>query len=321
LHPTLLSIFLQQTIVEIPWELIIVDNASTDDTAEFCRNMIQSNSFENKSKIVFESKQGCNHARLRGLMEVQYKWLLFCDDDNHLFPDYLEKAWKILNNNELIGVLGGQGIPLFEDQKPDWFDKYSKSFAVGPQSKTDGKIAIADKRQLYSAGSFFRKDALMKYYQNGYSTIMVGPNGKELTRGEDTEWCLMIQLVGYDLWYSSELKFYHYMSKERMTWQYFLKLKAGIAAGESKLHAYHLFLHSSAPSYLQFYFSYFKSLLFYNAIWIQFRVRSIIQKSRYSEEEKSLGRAVNSTKAKTFLQDFLNERSHFTRIKKIMKQL
>jgi cellulose synthase/poly-beta-1,6-N-acetylglucosamine synthase-like glycosyltransferase len=37
---------------------------------------------------------------MRGLLEAQYKWLLFCDDDNHLFDDYLVNAWKILENND-----------------------------------------------------------------------------------------------------------------------------------------------------------------------------------------------------------------------------
>ncbi len=321
LRPTLLSIFSQQTTVEIPWELIIVDNASTDDTAEFCRNMIESNSFENKSKIVFESRQGCNHARLKGLQEVQYKWLLFCDDDNHLYPDYLEKAWSILNDNETIGVLGGQGIPLFEDQKPDWFDKYSKSFAVGSQSKKEGKISIHSKSQLYSAGSFFRKEVLIKYYDNNYSTIMVGPNGKELTRGEDTEWCLMIQLADFDLWYSSELKFYHYMSKERMTWEYYLKLKTGIASGESRLFPYYLFLKSNKPSYTKFLFRYTQSLLYHNFIWLQFKIRSLIKPSRYSLDELSIGKKINKAKATAFNKDFINALLQFKSIKKIMQSI
>lgn len=319
LGPTLLSIFSQQTIVEIPWELIIVDNASTDDTAELCRKMIESNSFEKKSKIVFESTQGCNHARLKGLQEVQYKWLLFCDDDNHLYPDYLEKAWSILNNNDTIGVLGGQGIPLFEDQKPDWFDKYSKSYAVGPQSKKEGKISIHSNSQLYSAGTYFRKELLMKYYENGYSPIMVGPNGNELTRGEDTEWCLMIQLAGYDLWYSSELKFYHYMSKERMTWEYYLKLKTGIASGESKLFPYHLFLKSKKPSYTQFLYRYTESLLYQNLIWLQFKIRSFIKPSRYSLKELSLGKKINKAKATAFNKDFIYALRQFKSIKRIMQ--
>ncbi len=319
LGPTLLSIFSQQLTSDISWELIIVDNASTDNTTDFCRKMIESSAFGNKSRIVFESKQGCNHARLKGLQEVKYRWLLFCDDDNHLFPDYLEQAWSILNNNENIGVLGGIGIPLFEDQKPDWFDTYSKSFAVGPQSKTDGKITISDKKQLYSAGSFFRKEVLIKYYDNGFTTIMKGPSGKELTRGEDTEWCFMIQLAGFDLWYSSSLKFYHYMSKERMTWAYYLKLKTGIAKGESKLFPYHLFLKSNKPAYYQFLISYTQSLLYHNFIWIQFRIRNFIKPSRYNSEELSLGKKISKAKAVSFIIDFSPAFRQFIKIKRILR--
>ena len=44
LQPTLEAIFSQEVAPDIPWELIIVDNASTDKTAEFCENLIQKKS-------------------------------------------------------------------------------------------------------------------------------------------------------------------------------------------------------------------------------------------------------------------------------------
>ena len=318
IRPTLESIFSQKTQIDFDWELVIVDNASSDGTSDFCKSLIEANGFNHKSKIVYESEQGCNHARLRGLREVQYKWLLFCDDDNHLFPDYLQNAFKILNDNSSIGVLGGQGIPLFEDHKPEWFDQYASSYAIGAQSNNDGKIKIGNKRHLYSAGSFFRKDVLMRYYNQGFTTIMVGPNGKELTRGEDTEWCLMIQLAGYDLWYSSSLKFHHFMSKARMTWEYYLKLKEGIAAGESKLFSYHLFFTSKNPGNHQFYFSYLKAQVYYNLVWIHFRIRSKIQASRYSKDLLSLGKVINSTKARTFNRDYIASYNQFKKIRKLV---
>ena len=127
LQPTLEAIFSLTIPPGLQWELIIVDNASTDNTSDFCKALVEQHHFHNNTRIVFESNPGCNNARLRGLQETKYEWLLFCDDDNHLFPDYLEKGWSILEHNPKIGVLGGQGVPLFENEKPEWFDQYSRS--------------------------------------------------------------------------------------------------------------------------------------------------------------------------------------------------
>jgi glycosyltransferase involved in cell wall biosynthesis len=317
LQPTLKSIFSLQTDSSIPWELIIIDNASTDSTFQFCEDFIIKNGFTFNSKVVHEALAGCNHARLRGLREAKYKWLLFCDDDNHLFPDYIQKGWEILQNNTSIGVLGGQGIPLFESTKPDWFDKYSISFAIGAQNTKEGKLQDTV-RKLYSAGSFFRKEALMYYYDTNFLTIMVGPKGNELTRGEDTEWCMMIELLGYDMWYSSKLKFFHYMTVGRMQWSYYLRLKEGIASGVAKFEPYTLFLNKYNPSIFSFLIIYFRNTVFSQINWLQFYLRSRVQPKRYSIEHYEIGSVVNRMKATSYRTNFRMAFHHFLQLKKVL---
>ena len=318
LESTLKSIFSLQIDDSIPWELIIIDNASTDDTSRFCLDLITQNFFEDKSRVILEPLAGCNYARLRGLKETKYKWLLFCDDDNHLFPDYIQNAWTILQSNPIIGVLGGQGIPSFESSKPEWFDRYSKSFAVGSQGKIDGVLSNTG-RKLYSAGSFFRKEALMYYYNQNFVTIMSGPKGDELTRGEDTEWCIMIELIGYELWYLNSLKFYHFMTEGRMNWKYYLRLKDGIASGTAKFAPYTPFFKKQPPNYISFFATYFSNYIFFHLVWLNFLVRSKIQPSRYSQEQLELGKVINRRKALSYRANFRVAFLHFKQLKKVLK--
>lgn len=318
--PTLQSIFSLNSDINIPWELIIVNNGSTDNTSIICNNYILKNDLQKKARLVIEDKLGCNNARLKGLYESKYKWLLFCDDDNQLFPDYIDKAWKILESNAKIGVLGGQGLPLFEKEKPDWFDHYSKSFAIGPQGKRDGKINTLSKK-LYSAGSFFKKELLLNYYNNNFKTIMIGPHGNDLTRGEDTEWCILIQLLGYELWYSHELKFHHLMSENRMTWSYFLNLKKGIASGTAKLSSYTLFYKSKSPINISFILFYCYKCIYYNLIWFQFIIRNKINKKRFKKQELQIAELVNYTKAISFIDHFNLTYKHFKQIKATLKNI
>ena len=317
LRPTLEAIFSLKISADIPWELIIVDNASTDGTSDFCRNIVKERGFENNTRIVFEKNPGCNNARLRGLREVKYRWLLFCDDDNHLFDDYIEKGWKILSDHPEIGALGGQGVAVFENKKPDWFDRYHRSFAVGPQALNEGRIKNKYTK-LYSAGTFFRKEALTFFYDNHFNTIMVGPNGNDLTRGEDTEWCFMLQLKNYQLWYSGDLKFYHFMTSSRMTWPYYMKLKEGISSGVAKMEAYTLFLSGKKPSNLSFIAHYYKCCFFQNLVWWQFKSKSLLGIKKYSQEELELGKVTTKTKAAAFRKHFSVTYSHFKQIKQLL---
>ena len=318
LGPTLKSIFSLQIDTFIDWELIIIDNASKDNTSQFCENLIQEYGFTAKSRVVLESKVGCNHARRRGIDEAQYNWLLFCDDDNHLFPDYIQKAWPILTKKNSIGALGGQGIALFEETKPTWFDRYSHSFAIGPQATKEGKIN-SSRAELYSAGTFFRKDLLMHYFNTGFNCLMVGRKGKEIYGGEDVEFCLLIQLRGYEIWYGNELKFYHYMTKERMTWPYYLKLKEGISSTSAYFASYMPFFKKGKPTNLSFFTTYLSNYIFFHLVWLHFFVRSKIQPSRYSQEQFDLGKVINRRKALSYRSNFREAFLHFKQLKKHLR--
>ena len=99
------SITRQEPSVLYGFELIIVDNLSTDATAIFCNDYLSQASISFPWKIVTELTPGLNHARLKGLKEAQYEFVLFCDDDNVLSNNYLNVASEILLSNSEIGAL------------------------------------------------------------------------------------------------------------------------------------------------------------------------------------------------------------------------
>jgi hypothetical protein len=60
---------------------------------------------------------GLAYARRRGVMEAAYEYIVFCDDDNWLAPDYLSIAREILFDPK-VGAAGGQAEPEFEGPVP-----------------------------------------------------------------------------------------------------------------------------------------------------------------------------------------------------------
>jgi len=317
LEATLISVLKQKVSDDIKWELIIINNASTDSTSQFCSSFLLNHANFISWCVIDEMQPGLNFARLCGLRRASYNWVLFCDDDNHLFNNYLQNAWKIIQNNRSIGALGGFGIPIFEVEKPVWFDRYSHSFAVGPQAASNGKI-FDNPSELYGAGTFFRKNPLMKIFTLGFNGIMTDRLGKKLTSGGDVEWCWLLQLLGYEIWFSDELKFYHVLPAVRLNWDYYLNLKEGIASGFGLMQAYYPFFYYKKPSLIDFYKEYIISFIRQFFLWLWFSFKVSINPSLYSFEKRTVGKKVINAKFFSLINNYLYSKKKFLTIKKVL---
>jgi glycosyltransferase involved in cell wall biosynthesis len=256
-------------------ELIIVDNVSSDNTFNLCNTYLNFNcSFQ--WRIVHEEKPGLVHARFKGITEALYNILLFCDDDNYLSPEYIKTGYDIIINNDKIGALGGNGRPVFYSLKPDWFDRYSYSYAVGPQAHVSGKLTTSHP-EIYGAASFWRKDVLIDMYSRGFKALLTGRRGNVLVSGDDVEWCYMINLLGYEIWYDEYLLFEHVMPEGRLKWDYYLKLKKGIASGSALLFPYELLIRNKNIGLLNFKIHYSTQTIISLYQYIRFRSYNFIK--------------------------------------------
>ena len=295
-------------------ELIIVDNASIDGTVEYCEMILKAINLKMRYRILLEPKAGAVNARYKALQAAQYNWLLICDDDNELDENYISNAISILSTNAKIGALGGKGIAVFEIAKPNWFDKYCSSYAVEKQNDTNGKIKKYN-AALYGAGTFFNVSALKKIYASGFNTVMIGPNKKALTRGEDTEWCYLLLLQNLEMWYSGNLLFKHYLNKERITWAYYLELKKGIANGAALLFSYHYILQNNNISSVFYFVKYLKQTLLHTLLYIKYFGYKVISNAN----EKQLAFVIAQSKMKSFYYNFFASYQSFKRIKKMVE--
>ena len=315
---TLLSILAQKGIFFSKFELLIIDNASTDNTAEVCQNILENKKFNGSYRIILEPKPGAINARLKALKEAKFKWLLICDDDNVLDENYLSKGLSILESNKQIGALGGKGIASFEIEKPIWFDKYHSSYAVGKQNTISGKIEKYN-AALYGAGTFFNKNILKLIFETDYKALMIGPNQKNLTRGEDTEWCYLLNLLGYEIWYDESLSFIHHFNKERLTWNYYLNLKKGIASGAGLLYSYHFILNNNKRKTYNYFANYFQETIKFLLLYLKLALNYMFKKSKSSDDE--LGVVIAKYKLKSFLCNFIKSYKNFNDLKKISEKV
>jgi glycosyltransferase involved in cell wall biosynthesis len=96
-----LSSLLKQTI--LPDEIIVIDDASTDNTKEIISNYIHKNHL--LRYIQLNKNSGAQHARNIGIKEANGNFLLLLDSDNELDKNYCLEVKGFLNQNSKIDVL------------------------------------------------------------------------------------------------------------------------------------------------------------------------------------------------------------------------
>ena len=97
LPDTLKHLASQKLAKDINWEVIVIDNASTDDTAVIAQR--EWDSYRQLSPaftVLKEPRPGKNFAFKTGVYAAKYEYLLTCDDDNWLSPDYIKLAFDFM---------------------------------------------------------------------------------------------------------------------------------------------------------------------------------------------------------------------------------
>jgi len=238
LKPTLEHLARQKNI-DFDWEVLLIDNNSTDDTQAVATSVWNSNNPPCPLRIIKESRPGTMFARRSGIDNAKYRYLLFCDDDNWLPEHYVKFAFDKINHHDEIAAIGGCGELEFEENfnKPDWIEKYAPLFGSGAQGETDGDTTNF-KGCLYTAGTMIDRVWLDKLYASGFESVLKGRDGKSLVAGEDTEFTAALKIIGGKLHYYSEMTFKHFMPAQRMTWNYLLRLSEGMGKGTYALRPY-----------------------------------------------------------------------------------
>jgi glycosyltransferase involved in cell wall biosynthesis len=254
-----------QNIGEIACEVILVDNASTDNTQQTAESIWRVNGSDKINlKIVYEPQPGLSYARKRGINESVYDYIIFCDDDNWLNENYAQNTFKLFQSNEDAAILGGIATARFEDisSKPKWFDKFYHGYAIGPQGIEESYVNI-----VYGAGMAARKSFLKKIIDM-YPMILHGRKQQQLTAGDDAEICFRMRLAGYKILFSPELTFQHFLTVKRLNWNYLKKLHTGFARSHVILKLYERALNSDDNKLPLFYW--LKQALYYWGIYLKY---------------------------------------------------
>ena len=112
----------------IEWEILVVDNNSSDQTRQVVEQYMQR--CPGRYRYLFEPKQGKSHALNSAIREARGELLAFMDDDVIVEPTWLQNLTSGLHSGEWAGA-GGRILPDWMSAVPHWLP-IAGSYAAGP---------------------------------------------------------------------------------------------------------------------------------------------------------------------------------------------
>ncbi|REJ77062.1 MAG: glycosyltransferase family 2 protein [Acidobacteria bacterium] len=164
----------QQHPVDQPASILVVDNGSTDSTAEVVSANAQG---PLPVRYLTEARTGLSHARNRGAAEAETEYVAFLDDDCEIPEAWLGHTVRLLQELRPL-ALGGPCHPLYEEPPPKW---YRDVYAAKPLSECRGWLQ--EGRYLFGGNIVFRRAVLIEtpFRED------LGMAGKSIAYGEEVD--------------------------------------------------------------------------------------------------------------------------------------
>ena len=163
------------------WEVVVVDNNSSDQTRDVVEGFSQR--YPGRFRYVFEPRQGVSYARNAGVRESRGDVLAFMDDDVTVGREWLRNITASLHRGDCAGA-GGRIVPVWKSPPPRWLP-IERPHALAPFVEFDfgsepGPLNVPP----FGANMAFRKEVFEKY--GGFRTDL-GRCAGSLLSNEDTE--------------------------------------------------------------------------------------------------------------------------------------
>lgn len=212
-----------QTLPKHSFEVLIIDNGSTDGTAEVVQDNV---SAMTNLRYCFEPEPGLHAGRHRGMLEARGDLLVFADDDIEAMPSWLATLAEVFKDPD-VAMVGGNNRPMFMESPPAWLmSLWSRRHQLGGRAlpalsilELDGPARAISPYNVWGCNFAIRKQVLLKaggFHPDGMPRELIRFRGDGETHvsrfvAESSMKCL----------FHPGASVYHKITKGRMTIDYF----------------------------------------------------------------------------------------------------
>ena len=217
-----------QTLSKTAFEVIIVNNNSSDNTEEVCTNFIAIH-LDAQFYFLNEQQQGASFARNTGAKFSKSPLLCFMDDDAVAEKKYLERINHFFESNPNTSGLGGRIIPRYIPAEPKWMS-YFVSSLVGNFDYAKTITEFSPNKYPLESNMIIRKEDFISV--NGFNTALPGVMGDFRIGGEGKEFFLKLKALGKTIYYDPSIIVEHIVETKKLTNEYLYRVASGIGRGE-----------------------------------------------------------------------------------------
>lgn len=211
------------------WECIIIDNASTDDTAEVVERFAAEHPTLHLRRV-YEPTPGVSHARNRGLREATTELIASIDDDERINADFLAAYLDFFDAHPEASVAGGRIIAEYPSGRPRWMSRWTERPIANPMDYGN-EVRPFPQGALPGGGNMaFRREVALRF---GFDTELGRVGGKPIG-GEENDFFLRLREAGIELWYVPRAVMWHIIPEEKLTPAYLNRLAYHIGISQRR---------------------------------------------------------------------------------------
>jgi glycosyltransferase involved in cell wall biosynthesis len=227
---------LARTKARCTWDVIVVDNNSSDATRDAVHSCARD--FPVAIHYLFEAQQGKSNALNTGMNRARSRIIVFTDDDVEVPEVWLETAVRPLLDRSDIDYTGGPVMPAWGAPRPLWLDEKGNlggtiavkdhgttPFIFEHEQKTPLGVNMAVRRSLIERIGGFRPD--------------LGRNGRSLLGQEQADFFYRSRRAGARGLYVPEMWLTHAVPAARLTREYFRRWWFWKGISHARLHRIH----------------------------------------------------------------------------------
>ena len=205
------------------WECVVVNNNSTDDTAERVSAFVEAHP-ELNIRVVEESQQGLSYARNRGIAESKGQVIAFIDDDETINEGFVSAYIDLFCNH---GAFVGSGVlkVCYDSKRPKWMSHYTEKMIANPFDLGDEIVTVTTKITPTGGNMAFNREVFNLY---GNFDTNLGRKGEVLFGGEENDMFDRIRDLGERVFYTPHAIAYHHIADRKLTSEYFDELSYGV---------------------------------------------------------------------------------------------
>lgn len=199
-----------QTLPKEQYEIIVVDNGSTDNT----KALVESFGHLRNLRYIYEPIPGLSQARNTGWKEAEGQYVAYLDDDAIACADWLERIVTVFKTvHPRPGSVGGKIEPIWEAERPVWLSE-PMEWALGVVNWKDKATFLSEKDpMLFGSNIAIPRDVLERI--GGFS-IRLGRRGNRLLAGEEELLERNLRKQNLGIYYDPAICVRHHVLAERL---------------------------------------------------------------------------------------------------------